>query len=206
MSPPRALWVPFELGRPFGAPNDVQLQMRVLRAALSLLDRTDSELILEDYDEEAPYPDGDPRWHPPEIANTDDVLVEAASFQPASLKAQRRIGKTTLGISGLTPLAAVEFVARYHTDEPMPNPKGMALVSRARFAIDDIKAFYFEAALSQDNHPSSHQIREWFWDQTLAGAMVREFQDRALKSDDQNLNKIANSLVPAERTLDFLRT
>ena len=204
MNPPRALWVPFELGRPFGAPNDAQLQMRVLRAALALLDRTDSGLILEDYDEQVPYPDGDPNWQSPDIANTDDVLIEAASLQPASIRAQRRFGKSTVGISGLTAQAAVEFIARYHSDDPMPNPKGMALVSRARFAIDDIKAFYFEAAMSREGHPSSHQIREWFWNQTLAGVMVREFQDRALKSDDQNLNKIAGSLVPAERTFGFL--
>jgi len=32
--PPRALWVPFELGRPFGSPNDPRFQRRVLLAAL----------------------------------------------------------------------------------------------------------------------------------------------------------------------------
>ncbi|PPR23423.1 MAG: hypothetical protein CFH39_00667 [Alphaproteobacteria bacterium MarineAlpha10_Bin2] len=35
--PPRALWVPFELGRPFGPPNDVPFQRRVLMATLELL-------------------------------------------------------------------------------------------------------------------------------------------------------------------------
>ena len=33
--PPRALWVPFELGRPLGAPNDPAFQTRVLRALLA---------------------------------------------------------------------------------------------------------------------------------------------------------------------------
>ncbi len=37
--PPRALWVPFELGRPLGVPNDKPFQTRVLTAALGLLDR-----------------------------------------------------------------------------------------------------------------------------------------------------------------------
>ena len=41
MRPPRALWVPFELGRPFGAPNDADFQSEVLRAALALLERPD---------------------------------------------------------------------------------------------------------------------------------------------------------------------
>ncbi|MCH7711818.1 MAG: hypothetical protein IH903_09315, partial [Proteobacteria bacterium] len=36
--PPRALWVPFELGRPFGAPDDSGFQKRVLLGALELLE------------------------------------------------------------------------------------------------------------------------------------------------------------------------
>ena len=37
MNPPRALWVPFILGRPFGVPNDPAFQRRVLLAVLGLL-------------------------------------------------------------------------------------------------------------------------------------------------------------------------
>ena len=39
MAPPRSLWVPFELGRPFGAPNAPDFQRRVLRSALEQLAR-----------------------------------------------------------------------------------------------------------------------------------------------------------------------
>ena len=46
MKSPRALWVPYELGRPLGVPGDAAFQKRVLRAALSLLDRTDGPLII----------------------------------------------------------------------------------------------------------------------------------------------------------------
>jgi hypothetical protein len=35
--PPRALWVPFELGRPFGPPSDAAFQKRVLLTALGML-------------------------------------------------------------------------------------------------------------------------------------------------------------------------
>ena len=37
--PPRALWVPFPLGRPFGAPHAPDFQHRVLRRARTLLAR-----------------------------------------------------------------------------------------------------------------------------------------------------------------------
>lgn len=204
MRPPRALWVPFELGRPFGAPNDPGLQGRVLRAALALLDRSEPVPTLVDFDEQAPYPDGDPDWRFPAQLDNTGVVAEAASLLPVWQRARQRIGRTTLGISGLEPQAAVEYVHRYHDPEPMPNPKGMAPVARARFAIDDIKALYLEAAMAEGGHPSSRQLQDWFWQQTLAGAMIREFQQRARTSSDNNLKLIAGSLVPAERTIAFL--
>ena len=53
--PPRALWVPFELGRPFGPPNDPAFQRRVLRAALNMLVERGRPVRIID------FPDDDPR-------------------------------------------------------------------------------------------------------------------------------------------------
>jgi hypothetical protein len=199
MRPPRALWVPFELGRPFGAPADAGLQTRVLCAALALLDQPGPGPRLEDFTEEAPCPQGDEGWKFPGELDTDDVLAEVASVRPCWEQARDRHGRSSFGISGLSALAATEFIARYHCAEPMPNPKGMAMVTRAKYAVVDITAYYLEAATAVAGHPSSHQLREWFWEQTLAGAMIREFQERARSSSDSNLNLIEGSLVPAER-------
>jgi hypothetical protein len=38
--PPRALFVDFPLGYPLGAPNDAVLQLKIIRAALSMLQET----------------------------------------------------------------------------------------------------------------------------------------------------------------------
>jgi hypothetical protein len=48
--PPRALSVPWPLGFPLGAPNDVALQRKVLIALLALLSRTDVP-VLESFEE-----------------------------------------------------------------------------------------------------------------------------------------------------------
>ncbi|MBX7201296.1 MAG: hypothetical protein K1X51_18160, partial [Rhodospirillaceae bacterium] len=56
LQPPRALWVPFMLGRPLGVPNDPVFQQRVLRAALGLLEREQGP-VLEDFPEDAPFED-----------------------------------------------------------------------------------------------------------------------------------------------------
>jgi hypothetical protein len=205
MRPPRALWVPFELGRPFGPPGEAGLQRRVLRAALALLDRPAAGPLVENLVAQDSAHNDDHGWRFPGELERGSVLAEANAVLPVWRLARERLGRTTVGISDLAPEAAVEFVARYLSPEPLPNPKGMAPVARLRFAIDDIKAFYLEAALAQGGHPSSRQLRDWFWNATLAGNMIREFQDNALASDDTNLNRIAGSLVPAELTFSYLR-
>jgi len=202
MSPPRALWVPFEMGRPFATPNNIALQQRVLKAALSLLDASDTQPLVRDFTEETGDLD-DNSWTSPTPLNTESVLAEAKSILPIWQKAQARISKTTFGISGLSPETVVEFIDRYLTSDPMPNPKGMAPVSRARFAIDDIKLIYFESAFADGGQPSSHQLNEWFWKQTLAGKMILDFQEAARIGDDENLRLISGSLVPPERTYEY---
>ena len=58
LRPPRALAVPFELGRPVGAPCAPGFQRRVLVEALSLLERTDGP-ILVDFPDAPPQPGPD---------------------------------------------------------------------------------------------------------------------------------------------------
>ena len=57
IKPPRALWVPFELGRPIGVPDDTAFQTRVVAAALELFDAP-SGPVLMDYPEDAPPVEG----------------------------------------------------------------------------------------------------------------------------------------------------
>ena len=63
--PPRALWVPFELGRPFGPPSDPQFQKRVILAALRLLERSKGPVVIEDFPDDDPRERPDPAWRPP---------------------------------------------------------------------------------------------------------------------------------------------
>jgi len=47
IEPPRALFVPYRLGYPLGQPNNPQLQKRIIKTALSLLDRNDLPIMTE---------------------------------------------------------------------------------------------------------------------------------------------------------------
>ena len=202
MRPPRALWVPYELGRPFGEPGNSKLQRQILSAALALLDRPSAEPLLVDFAAPGAFGEADPGWRFPGELAGEDLQAEVASLLPVWQRARDRLQRSSYGISALSLEQATEYVARLLSDRPMDNPRGMGAIPRARFAIDDIKAAYLEAALADGGHPSSQQLLDWFWEATLAGAMIRQFQHAARQSDGA-LRQIAGSLVPAERTISF---
>jgi hypothetical protein len=63
--PPRALWVPFELGRPIGPPCDPAFQKRVILAALGMLVEGGGPVRIVDFPEDDPREVPDPGWHAP---------------------------------------------------------------------------------------------------------------------------------------------
>ena len=63
--PPRAVWVPFELGRPFGPPSDAVFQKRVLLAALRMLVEGGRPVRIVDFPDDDPRARPDPAWRPP---------------------------------------------------------------------------------------------------------------------------------------------
>src|SRR5258706_6091015 len=68
--PPRALWVPFELGRPFGPPNDPAFQKRVALATLGMLNEGGGPVRIVDFPEDDPRAQPDPAWQPPFVPRT----------------------------------------------------------------------------------------------------------------------------------------
>ena len=107
MRPPRALWVPFPLGRPFGAPDNAEQQRRVLRRALALLEAP-SGPVLVDFDEPDAAGEEDTAWvcpvsFAPPSAEEDDigrrVGNEVTMLRPWHDLGVERRGRTALGLS-----------------------------------------------------------------------------------------------------------
>jgi hypothetical protein len=203
MKPPRALWVPFELGRPFSSPGKVSVQTKVLKSALSLFDESTQKSLLRDFEDESAWSDPDPVWTPPLTIRSHDLKDEATTIQDVWLTVNERSKKTTAGISGMSLKSGIDYIDRYFSANPLPNPKGMSSINRARFVVDDIKVTYLEAALLNQSSPGAQQLQNWFWNETLAGQMIREFQDQVRSSDDKNIRLIGSGLVPAERTIEY---
>jgi hypothetical protein len=191
--PPRSLFVPFELGRPLGEPNDAAFQHRVLRQALALLEREDGPVILEDFAEDAPGAHDRPDWLPPVTAQD----AEMAAIHPAWAHARRRSGRTTIGVSGQAPddwpaFAAALLAGGLPVVAAHPTP-ALAL----RFLADDLKAFYGEAAQAGPVAPSSRQVNRWFWQRTVAGALLIALRAACVESSNSGLRTVASRfLVP----------
>jgi hypothetical protein len=209
--PPRALWVPFELGRPFGPPSDTRFQKRVILAALQLVERANGPVLIEDFPDDDPRARPDPAWHPPSIpaavsAGSPETLASRLEAEVLSLASahQRWIEqhrRTTIGLSGVSTTDSARYVADWLRGKAPASPReGFSPPLMLRFAIDDLKAYCLEAAAATATKPSSRQLGDWFWNDTAVGAAIHALREACLSSDDERLKLIAgNFMVPATR-------
>ena len=214
--PPRALWVPFPLGRPLGAPNEPEFQQRVLDAALGLLAEP-SGPVLADFPEDAPAgSDGDGPWACPlplppavEPANEEEALRmalqdEVARLQPWYEEAVSKNGRTGVGVSGLDAnrmgtLADLLVSIAFGTDVEPPDGASAELPQLIRFATDDLKAFYLEAVAAQPSAtaPSPDELNVWLLGQTRLGEALYRARETLSANEDRAWSIMAFFMVPA---------
>jgi hypothetical protein len=210
--PPRALWVPFELGRPFGPPSDPAFQKRALLAALRLLESEAGPVLLSDFSEDDPREQPDPSWRPPIETQAFDnfdaaglaetMQAELWTLAPSYAAYCTERGRSTVGLSGLSPAACGDYVAAWlRGAPPAASPVAdMSPILCLRFAIDDLKAFVLEAALAGGGRPSSGQLGDWLWKGTAFGAAIRTLRTGLLAAEDERAKLIAGMfLVPGLR-------
>jgi hypothetical protein len=221
LRPPRFLWVPFELGRPFGAPNDASLQTKVLRAALALLERDDGSPILDDYPDEAPYGrsssddnrDGHDNSDSDDASSTGwscpiafphaqtadepnalaEVLAEIATLAPWQTLARETRGRSAVGAARMEIEQSVRFLYSLLEGQGCaPNPSSsLSLAQLFRGAAEDLKAFYMEAATARPARVSSADLADWFWGDTCAGALLLALHPATVISPDAGVRQVA---------------
>lgn len=191
--PPRALWVTFELGRPFGIPDDPAFQRRVMKAAVDLLERTDGPLIA-DYPEHVAEEADFTGWACPiNLAPkaTDTLAAEIdrlAVWYDRAIAAQ---GRTTVGVSGLDIPAAGTLVTTALADA-LPTAQPL------KQAIDDLKAYYLEAASAFPDPGSSRTRKAWLWDETILAKSLLALQPKLAASTDAQHRILGNlTMIPA---------
>ena len=207
--PPRALWVPFELGRPLGPHNDPAFQRRVLISALELLE-AETGPVLVGFPEDAPEsaqeagPLACPvNFAPPPASMTDmDQLIasfkqESAQLQSWYDRAVKQRGRTTVSGRFSSPEKTTAIIAEAAQGH-RPDLDGWegSLASALRTAVTDIKAYYHEAVSAQPGQPTdSASLNNWFWGETAAARVIDRLKRISLDSDDREMRLLGKVLL-----------
>ena len=213
--PPRALWVPFELGRPLGPHGNPAFQTRVVQAALELLERPAGPLLTD-------FPDDEPAGIAPEIPlacpvsfaahaaelDVEGELLDAFRAEVEGLRnwyceavSQRR--RTTADTTGLAPDAVAEFIAAFAQGEEPDNPVsevslGMAL----KMATEDLKAYYNESVTAQPGRDTDPlRLEDWFWGETAAARVLNQVRKHCLARDGQVYKALGHVFLVPRRQL-----
>ena len=213
--PPRALWVPFPLGRPLGVADNPEFQRDVLRSALRLLESA-TEPTIADYPQEAPDGNGHGVWAcaielpAPEMSELEaSVRREIDLIMPRYQEARRQRGRTTFGMSGAT-IDEVEQVVSFAI--AIAEGSGFAEVPEVasgpqwrhpmpilvRFVAEDLRALYQEAVTSEagSSPPSQREMHSWIFQETALGRLLQQIGQQITDHDEPRLRLMRGFIIP----------
>ena len=96
-------------------------------------------------------------------------------------------GSNSAGASGLEPEQAARYLCGFLGSETPANPRpDLNTPWMAKFASEDVKAYYLEAASAQPGgkDAGSRQLNDWFWHETAAGLIFLQLSQVLAKSND----------------------
>lgn len=215
--PPRALWVPYALGRPLGSAEDPEFQRNVIRAALAMLHAA-TEPTIEDYPVEAPAEAGPEEWAcpislaPASGAATDGhtgrLLAEVARLRPWSAETRAARGRTLFGASGAAPDQVKEVAQALgqvadtgDLDYPPPGAVAWAFAMPLliRHLADDLRTFYHEAIAAQPGPgaPNHDALNRWIFGGTALGEALTTIADHLTAATDRPAaTRVRGLLIP----------
>ena len=208
IKPPRALWVPFQLGHPLGAPNDPDFQRRVLLAVLRLF-KAPSGPVLEDFPEEEPENDEITVLACPvnfarsiNDGETDEKKVafqrEMTAMRPWYDMAVSQRKRTTFGASGIELDKLADFIYAFLEGNEPDNPRDdVPLPNTLKLAVEDLKSYYIEGITAQPGQEdaSSRVLQDWFWDETVGGKILLDLKKVCEASPDKMMSMIGSHFI-----------
>jgi len=208
IKPPRALWVPFQLGHPLGTPNDPDFQRRVLLAVLGLFNAP-SGPVLEDFPEEEPENDEITVLACPvnfarniDDGETDKKKVafqrELTAMRPWYDMAVSQRKRTTFGASGIELDKLADFIYAFLEGNEPENPRDdVPLPNTLKLAVEDLKSYYIEGITAQPGQEdaSSRVLQDWFWDETVGGKVLLDLKKVCEASPDKMMSLIGSHFI-----------
>ena len=204
LTPPRALWLDFPMGRPLGKPRDPDYQKKIIREAFRLFDHK-SGPQLEDFSETIPVQNGRMGYAlPVELVMTKedigdvDALVAEIQEEIAGLasdykSAHTTRGRTTVGASEVALADMAPYIATFvKGDKPSSPRKGVPPIPLLKLVVEDLNAYYTEARTYRDGLDDIEELGKWFWEETKAGKLILWLEAVSLESEDRVLRQIVD--------------
>lgn len=118
--------------------------------------------------------------------------------------AREKRGRTTASTSASGVEKLIDTVTGFvRTGSIVGGADEIAQSTALRIAVEDLKAYYFEAVSIQPGQPTdSKPLAEWFWGQTAAAKVIGKIREICKVSDDA-FKHTTNSLVPKTQLYRF---
>ena len=125
------------------------------------------------------------------------LVREVEELTPWHDLAARRRKRTTTGLSGLTMADAAKFVVDYLHGAPVASQGAISAGETLKIVCDDLRAYYYEAAVAKPGNPDARAVNDWFWHDTAASRAFLELQKICAASADRSLQVLGGgSLIP----------
>lgn len=213
VNPPRALWVPFALGRPLGSASDPEFQKAVLRSAFALLE-TATESTIADYPIEAPDEAGPEQWSCPVSLpiKPDDTFAgrmtaEVARLAPWAAQTRAERGRSLFGVTGAGADQVGDVAAALGSIADSGNvtepPAGeiewaFEMPLLIRHLADDLRTFYHEAIAGQPGPgaPNHDALNDWIFGGTALGDTLQSVADHLTAVGSPLFDLVRGLLIP----------
>ena len=191
-------------------PGDAVWQTKILRAVLELLEASRGP-VLVDFPDDAPVSINEPTAlacpvnFPAPISDLNDMEQLATTLQDEIRElhswydlAITKSGRTTVGASGLGPKDIGAFVGGFLQGGIPSSPRDdVSSLALFKLAIEDLKAYYFEAVAAQPGQRTAtgKTLTNWFWRETAAGKVLFTLQEFWKSSEDRNTRSLSQVLM-----------
>lgn len=210
---PRALWVPFALGRPLGSAADPEYQKSVMRAAFDLLE-TATEPTIGEWTAAPPDEAVPEQWACPvnlgpreSTTITGALVAEVARLKPWAAETRRERGRTLFGVTGANVdqvddvVQALGHIAE-SGDLSSPPPGDVewrfAMPLLIRHLADDLRTVYHEALTGQPGAtaPNHDALNAWIFGGTALGDTLHAIADQLTAAATPFTDLVRGLLIP----------
>ena len=105
-------------------------------------------------------------------------------------------GRTTLGFSGINLDKLSEYLVSFISDPDTTQPRlDLPRHQMLKLAIDEHRAYFYEAASAQPGSASDVELADWFYGQTTIGKILLAINETCNKTDDEVLKMMSNRRI-----------